>query len=516
MTSRRLLPLLALLCLVVVGCGDEAGGAGADPAQAVPADATVYLEVVVEPEGDQREQVLALAGKVLRTDDPSGRIRELAEQALDSSGDDVSYEEDVKPWLGKRAGMYLTGLEGDDPEFVVAIATDDADAAREMVERESEREGDRKRSYEGDDYYVDAERQVAGVSGDMLLVASSEAQFKRAVDAASGQALADSDRFKSALDRLPGDRMGAFYIDTRRFFEAAAESGGGAGGPSAQQLESLFGTESQQPMTGALLVEDDQVAVETLSRVPETGVAAQLGALGVDPTELLGELPADAWAGFGVPKLGETAKTLVESFAGVLGGAVLGGQLEQELGIDLEQDVYGWIGDVGVFVRGDDPATIDGGLVIQVTDAGRARRAVPKLVGLARQRGGVPVEPMRLEGADLAFRAADPELPKPLVVALAGDRAVLAFGEDAARDGLEPGDTLGDSDLFATAEDALGGLPPSFVLDGAVATKLLAGAAGDDPDFAKAEPYLEALGVIASGAEKKGEDVRQRFAARVR
>ena len=67
----------------------------------------------------------------------------------------------------------------------------------------------------------------------------------------------------------------------------------------------------------------------------------------------------------------------VNSFAGALGGAALAAQVKQATGLDLEQDVFSWIGDVGGFVRGDDARpTLDGALVIESTDDAAGRGGV--------------------------------------------------------------------------------------------------------------------------------------------
>ena len=89
----RLLALPALLfALVLAACGGGGGAAGAEPASAVPAGTAIYFEGVVRPEGDQREDVLDAARKVLRTDDPERKLRELIDKGLadsDADQDDV-------------------------------------------------------------------------------------------------------------------------------------------------------------------------------------------------------------------------------------------------------------------------------------------------------------------------------------------------------------------------------------------------------------------------------------------
>ena len=60
--------LLALVCLslAVAGCGSGAASGGEDPASAVPANAAIYVDATVRPDGEVRDDALAPAGKVLR------------------------------------------------------------------------------------------------------------------------------------------------------------------------------------------------------------------------------------------------------------------------------------------------------------------------------------------------------------------------------------------------------------------------------------------------------------------
>src|SRR5215211_2063547 len=61
------LPCL-VLALLLAACGSGGASAGGDPATAAPAGAAIYLGGVVRPEGDQRDDVLDAARKVMRTD----------------------------------------------------------------------------------------------------------------------------------------------------------------------------------------------------------------------------------------------------------------------------------------------------------------------------------------------------------------------------------------------------------------------------------------------------------------
>ena len=106
------LPCLLLIALALAACGGGGGAADADPAKAVPAGTAIYFEGVVRPEGDQKDDVLDAAGKVLRTDDPEAKIRELLDKAFkDSENPDTSYEKDIEPWLGQKAGVWVSGVD---------------------------------------------------------------------------------------------------------------------------------------------------------------------------------------------------------------------------------------------------------------------------------------------------------------------------------------------------------------------------------------------------------------------
>ena len=50
----------------------------------------------------------------------------------------------------------------------------------------------------------------------------------------------------------------------------------------------------------------------------------------------------------------------------------LGLQLRSQLGLDVEQDLLSWIGDVAFFVRGVSKDSVEGGAVISVTDSAAA------------------------------------------------------------------------------------------------------------------------------------------------
>jgi len=510
------LPCVLLTAVLFAACGGAGGAADADPAKAVPAGTSIYLEGVVRPEGDQRDDVLDAAGKVLRTDDAERKIHELIDQGLkESDGPAMSYKDDIAPWLGEKAGVWVAAVNRPEPGYVVLVATKDTEKAQEAIDAGVKEDGGKvkQRSYEDVDYQVDEDGVAAGIVGDFFTV-GTEAEFKRTVKAVDGDTLADDKRFKNTIDELDDDRLGLFYVDLKPVFEQALKAD-----PQArqqyEQIRSIFPVDKLEPLAGALFADGDRIALDTLMSGPGTkALRAFAPFLGTGETALVSELPGDSWAAFGAPNVGPGLKTLFNTVAGAFGGAAAAQQLEQQFGLNLERDVFGWIGDIAVFLRGSDKASFEGGLVIKATNAANMRGAFGKLVGLLQSQGGQKVSPIKVKGAAAAFQTGSNNLGKPVILARSEDRVAIAVGEAAAADALAPADKLGDSELYSQAKDAMGGdFEPSFLLSMPDVIRAVDAMGETDADWTKAKPYLAAFTVIASGGTFEDDEFHSRVVA---
>jgi hypothetical protein len=505
----------AVLALTAAACGESASSGEGDPAALVPAGAPLYAQATVRPEGQLREDALAAAGKLLRTGDPAGRLRELIDEALAEDGSGLTWEKDFAPWLGEEVGIWATNLEAETASAVAIAQTTDADAARTALQRFKEADGGAytKRSHAGVDYEVDAEGIASGLVDDFLVVGSEDA-FKRTADLAEdGDTLADSDRYQDAVDDLDENRLGQFYVDTKVLMEAAikADPESAAG---YEQIKGFLPFDKLGPMAGSFQADGDALALDSVtSDVPEGPLRTFMTLFGGSSSELMPELPGDAWGAFAMPKLGEASKALFSSVAGAIGGAAAAAEIKRSTGLDLEQDIFSWVGDAGVFVRGASEPELDGALVIQSTDDGKASGAFGKIIGLIGKEAGAQPQPIRLEGAESAFSMAAPDAEKPIVLARGPGRVVAAYGEEAAKAALNPATKLGDSDLYGDAKDALeGDVEPAFLLSMPAVLKLVDAFGEGDADYAQAKPYLETIGAIASGGKLDGDTVESRIA----
>lgn len=519
MSRRARHAALVLLCLtgLLAGCGGGSASGGEDPASAVPRDAAIYLEATVRPEGALREDALAAAGKVLRTPDPAARIEQLVGEAFAGSSDPkLDYARDVEPWLGDKVGFWLAaGGSDEEAQGAAILAATDTEAAQAAIDRAVEGSDERfaERSYEGVDYQVNDDGGAAGVVEDFA-VFGSEAELKRTVDALEGSSLASDDRYTAALGELDDERLAHFYFDTKALIDEALRQDPDAE-QQLQQLRRVFPIDRLGPVAGAFTADGERLAIDAVTSGAGGALFSRFGALtGTGSTPLLGELPGDAWVALGSPKLGETARQLYEQLAGALGGAAIAQQLRSQLGIDLEQDVFSWVGDVAFFARGTSPDAVDGGAVIEVLDSERARSAFGKLIGVLQSRAGVSARPSSVAGAETAFELRQGAAPKPVVAARSADRVVIAYGADAAAAALSPSERLADDETFGAARELLGdGFEPGLVLSMPAVVELAAAISGGDPGFAKARPYLEAFTVLASGGKIEDDRARSRFAA---
>jgi hypothetical protein len=511
------LAALSLLAALVVACGGGAAAGDADPASAVPANAMLYAEATIRPEGTMREDALDALGKVLNTQDPEGKVRELLDRAMGEAGQgDFDYDRDIKPWLGERAALWLSTRmdEAGDPSGAAVIGVTNGDDAMGSIRRGVESDGGTltKRSHNGVDYEVDQDGVAAGVVDDELLLIGPEAEVKASIDAQKGDSLAEADRYKGGVDELEDERLAHFYMDLRTLFRLAMQSE--PSDEDFQMFQQVVPIEKLPPVVGSFQANGERLALDV---AVDGDNLKQLGALsaawGGGGSELMKELPGDAWAAFGTPDYGETLKQTLNAYAGMLGGTAMKQQLQSQFGIDIDADVLDWIGDVAIFVRGETIESVDGAVVIEVTDSGKAERGFTKLVGLLQAAGGVKAQPVDVDGADTAFAVSSPDLPKAIVLARSSERVVIAYGGEAAKAAFAPAEKLGDSELYSAGTDALGDVDPALLLSMPAVVQLVEASGSADPSFQQARPYLDAYDVIAYGIETDDDSARVRVVA---
>lgn len=503
--NRRITALLAAAALVaaIAGCGGDGGGDDNGPTAVVPEDAAGYFEIAIRPQGDARSGAEDALGKVLDTDDPGARIVSQLEKSAAADGQDLSWSQDIAPWLGETVGSFPSSLAGDADAVVIAETTD-PDKALEFVRSQEDATG-QKQEYKGVEYELDAGGDAFGIVDDFLVFGRPEG-FQQAVDASQGASLAESDTFKDAVGDLPDDRLGTLYAIPKDFLEAIPADEIDPAGRS--YLLKVIGDASEEPVLGDLTASADGVTLE---------LSAGGGDVETGQSALLPDLPADSWLALGLADIGSAVQNGLDSVesADIPGfdAAAIRRQLQSSSGIDLDQDVIDTLGDAAVFVTGTSEKNLSGALVIESKDPAASAGLLTKLQGLIRSQGDpkqVKVQPLASADGDTGFQLVDPtgELPQPVQVVQRGDRIVAGYGDASINQALSDtgANGLASNPAFQSAQDQVGDLGVDAFLSFAPVFQLAeASGANSDPGYQQAKPYIDGLDFLALGSGTKDD-----------
>ncbi len=314
----------SVLAVVVVAVGGFAAwrfldGGGPRPADVLPATTVALVSLDLDPSAGQKIQALRTLRKFpafdeqLSSSSDSDLVRSLFEHVL-ASGPcaSLSYDEDVAPWIGQRAGVGGV-LLGDEPVPVLALQVSDAEKAgsgfRALARCSGPEEG-----------------LGWTVSGDYLL-ASDSSPHARAIAAAGAKASLSADpAYRRWTDAAGGDGVLNVYV---------AERAATLAGDRARSFLRGLG-QALRRFEGAAAVlrfADGGVELSFAYQGPGSKDAPSV-------TEHVAALPADTAAvlALAVPD------SLVEAIRGSGGGTgdrpfSLDGLLGSRLGLDLPRDL---------------------------------------------------------------------------------------------------------------------------------------------------------------------------------
>ena len=504
---------LAAALLLLAGCGGSSDSGGGEPASLAPADVPFYFEANLAPGGKASEELDQLADTVLGIEDVSEFIGEKLNEAVSfDGGGKFDYEEEVEPWVGEKAGLYLQEYDGDDFHGGgIALELSNAGEAEEFFEKKNgdSDEPAEAEEFEGDKFYVSNEDEsVVGFIGDFLVYGETKEDFEEMVTLSEGdEGLNEAEKFQTAMESAPDDGVGTLYVD----IGGALEQAEAQISAEDQAAFSVLGIEPRKATAVATLVpHSEQVEIDFSTNL---GKASSVSG---DASALLESLPGTAVAAFATPEfgkaLGEEIDTLDKEG---IEGEIEPGQLKpalESIGIDLDS-IAASLGDVAGFVEGSSEASLGGAVVIETDDATEARNTVANLGLLLRATGTEGVTAIHGEVSGFSVRSADLG-SQPLIVGAAGETIVIAYGPKAAARALQTNaKTLGTTADFEAAKATLGSTPISAFISGGPAVKLLD--ATLDPDarakFDSARPYVQKITYVAIGSEAKGDETTARM-----
>lgn len=498
--GRRTAVVTAAVVATVAAVGAGAYGVvqvmsgGSSPASAVPADAVGYVSLDLDPSAAQKIEAITIMRKfpgLRRELHISSRddLRRAIFRAIQEDGScpELSYADDVEPWIGNRVA--LAGVPAprgaDDPVLpLVALQVTDQDKAEAGVRALQ------KCSSDDSD---DSGDSVAFASvGDYLLLSEKQADVDAMAEDAESASLEDDQAFRTWMDRTGDSGIVTMYaakaaadIAVDLANQTDRDSGdldpGWTGSTQGKQLAAAL--EGFEGAAGVIRFEGGAVEAEIASKGLSKGVGGADGDRGPDVTRLPGTTAAvlsvalqDGW-------LDDAMSSLRSSFGESFDEGLA--QAEQQTGLTLPEDLETLLGegvsisvdssaDLEAIAKSPDPASIPAGLLIR-GDAAKITAVIDKLTRAAGPQADVLVVRSRgdlvavgtdrgyveslLDKGDLgdsaSFRRVVPEAGRSSAVLFvdfdAGDgwaerlADLVSGGDRSAVENVEPLDALGAS-----------------------------------------------------------------------
>lgn len=475
LTSRWLPAVIAAAAIAIAGSGAVAAasmqGGGAKPEDVLPSDALGFVRIDFDPGASQKLALYQLGRRFPALKDRltgKDNLRDDALRALFAATPEISYDRDVKPWIGDRAGVAVLPSNSPRPDVVAAVQYRNRDAAQAgLAAAEKLAPADTKLTH-------------AFVAGqDYVLIGSDRAVDKAA---AARRHLAGEVAFSRAVSRLPGDQLLLNWVDAGRAWAAvpaeARRQLGRFGGiaatlnPSGQLVLGLHAEQDVLELTGRAVglrlgTPSDQAPTRATS-----GMIEKLPAQSVVAIAMGGAGEALAAGYDSVQKeLAGMAPEFLRTLRGA--GVSLPGDLPVLFGTELAATAYGSTDRPQVAVR------------TRTKDPARAEALATKLLGLLEGKNQPAPAGLIKRTSDGLVIGSDPE-------------AVAAVAADGS---------LGSSPRFRRVLPSIGGANLIVYVDAAKALELasLQGRAKDN-----AQPF-DAVGLAVIGGPDGSFQLRLAF-----
>ena len=289
---------------------------GGEPASLAPADAPVYFEANLAPEAE--------GGRRDSTSSPDTVLRDRQRRANSSPKNSnrrccrrrrekFDYEEEVEPWLGEKAGLYLQEYDGDNFHRRRLRDRNSATPAKPKNSSKSRTPNPTTRpkkpelkanSILGVTPGTGSSPKRIGDRRDRRLprLRRNQSRLRRHGRKLSegDEALNESEKFKTAMESAPDEGVGTPLRRHRRRDQAVRSADLGRRPGVLRPARDR--TAAKRPRSRTLIPHSDQVEVD-VSHQPRHGAVRSA----VTPRRLLESLPATAVRGFATPEFGKSS-----------------------------------------------------------------------------------------------------------------------------------------------------------------------------------------------------------------
>jgi hypothetical protein len=553
------LALLAVACAATAlgGCGSSSPtGTSASPATVVPSSAPLYVEADVTPTGNLQTYATATARTLTGRPKPFTTLLQLLQGP---TGKTPNYDQEVKPWLGPHAGVFLDSiaasgaqglvqealtkalseglpgveaallgtsglpalLESSAAQGALVLDTTDVAKAQSFLEAQAHSAGAHTASYGGITYEVAPDGVAEGIVHHFAVI-GSEAGIKSVIaTAAGGASLAQASTYTKLASTAETGALANAYLS----FEALARSlktTSASADSTLALLRGVLGNPAQAylslvPSSNTVALDVDTLPASTGSGTSESssGESGSGGAnhTGTTGAQVLSGLPGGAWLAVGIGDLGHTVggntqglQAITSLLSGLNFGSISIAKAVAPLSshsINVQHDLLSWMGPTGIYASGSSLLALQAAVVITSKDPALSRAAVPKLAQAYREVGA-QTSPTSVPGAEVAMTIRLPDFPLELTMAYGQSKFVLGIGASSAQEALNPQTTLAGTPAYNTAASALGqGIQPSALVEFRTLLGLMESVGlNQAPGFSSIASAVQPLDTLAAGGGK--------------
>jgi hypothetical protein len=416
------LALVCALCACVLGIGsyiyqDELmAWLGLAPSQKVagmlPADTQFYMATNPNLQSLPGYQNL----ETLYLDNPEiqALFDEFEAEAAEETN--ITFEADIKPWLGNEIGLAMLDLGGaigaeQTPSFMLAAQTTNAEASSRFIDKVLAEAVEDEQPFTDEVYQeVTLHRQENQFDGEALLlttvdefvvVSNSDTVVKEMIDRSQGSssepALVDSDRFQKVAGELPPEAVLTMYVGLAGLFdEVLANSPVEFPPEQTQDLEAF----EAMGMAGTLQadgIQFDIVMTYDVEKMTEQTKASLRQP--ASPNQILNDVPAEAIFVYNINNLNHIWQ---QTRQGLEANPDFGETLqdfEQELGLSIDEDIFSWMtGEFALVLLEVPPADefappVGGYALIGTDNVDNARSRVENVMSVLIEQEAVPFPP---------------------------------------------------------------------------------------------------------------------------
>lgn len=419
----------------------------------MPADTAIYLSLDPHLEDVAGYQYLArIYGDIDRVTDSVDEGLAQMEAELG-----ISYQEDIKPWLGPEVGLGFTGMaeavdQGDEPIMILIAVTKDrkaSDAFLEKMRAGLEAQGDvvSQKTVDKTSYYV----REAGGDWDTPLVfgavkkavvlTSDEDVMVGVINRASGEgeALAGQETYQELLQALPAGTAAYLFMDAQQLSRASM-----AGAQAELQMEApglaLF--EAYKAIGMAVNLDLTGIQVDVVSTFDPEGLPQETiegwTAKEASAGRILARVPADALGFISGQDLAAGWRSLYRTLTETPDFEEMAQAWSAEVGLSLDENYLDWqSGEFAlVFVpAAAAPEGVPFGLFLscEVDDRSGAESTMSELAAALEGSVGLPFLSREIGGTEMqVFQV--PFSPIMLGYGFPDERLVIGLLEEALED----------------------------------------------------------------------------------